>query len=132
MRAEWVLAPGIPVGRQAGERRIRAAGIPGVAGRPRYRQSAPHAAATDRGGRQFARQAPDQWWVTDSTEHPTREGQVYCAVVLDACSRRVVGCSIDAAPTAALGTNALSRSIERRRPAGPTVIHSDPGTPYGA
>jgi transposase InsO family protein len=27
--------------------------------------------------------------VTDITEHPTREGKVYCAVVLDACSRRV-------------------------------------------
>ena len=71
-------------------------------------------------------------WLTDSTEHPTREGKVYCAVVLDACSRRVVGWSIDAAPTAALVTNALSMAIETRRPAGPTVIHSDQGTQYGS
>jgi transposase InsO family protein len=34
--------------------------------------------------------------VTDITEHPTREGKLSCAVVLDACSRRVVGWSIDA------------------------------------
>jgi putative transposase len=68
----------------------------------------------------------------DITEHPTREGKVYCAVVLDACSRRVVGWSIDAAPTAALVTNALSTAIERRRPAGPTVVHSDQGTQYGS
>lgn len=27
------------------------------------------------------------------TEHPTREGKVYCAVVLDACTRRVAGWS---------------------------------------
>src|SRR5262249_56028250 len=91
---------------------------------------APSAPATDRVGRQFAREATDQLWVTDITEHPTREGKVYCAVVLDACSRRVVGWSIAAAPTAALVTNALSMAIETRRPTGPTVIHSDQGTQY--
>ena len=41
--------------------------------------------------RQFTRPAPDQLQVTDITEHPTREGKVYCAVVLDTCTRRVVG-----------------------------------------
>ena len=53
-----------------------------------------------------------------------------CAVVLDAFSRRVVGWSIDAAPTAALVTNALGMAVDRRRPTGPTVIHSDQGTPF--
>ncbi|CAA9442300.1 MAG: Integrase, partial [uncultured Pseudonocardia sp.] len=42
--------------------------------------------------------APNQLWVTDITEHPTREGKVYCAVVLDVHSRRVVGWSIDSSP----------------------------------
>ena len=32
------------------------------------------------------------------TEHPTREGKIYCAVVLDVFSRRVVGSSIDSRP----------------------------------
>src|SRR5207245_492088 len=36
----------------------------------------------------------DELWVTDITEHPTREGKLFCAVVLDAWSRRVVGWSI--------------------------------------
>jgi putative transposase len=130
--AELVLGEGIAVGHQAVERLMRVAGIQGLSGRPRYRKSAPQAAATDRVGRQFAREAPDQWWVTDITEHPTREGKVYCAVVLDACSRRVVGWSIDAALTAALVTNALSMAIETRKPAGPTVIHSDQGTQDGS
>jgi transposase InsO family protein len=67
-------------------------------------------------------------WVTDSTEHPTREGKVDCAVVLEACSRRVVGWSIDAAPSAALVTSALGMAIDTRRPPGPTVIHSHQGT----
>jgi putative transposase len=107
VQAELVLGQAIRVGHQAVERLMRLASIQGISGRPRYRKSAPHAAATDRVGRQFAREQPDELWVTDITEHPTREGKVYCAVVLDACSRRVVGWSIDASPTAALVTNAL-------------------------
>ena len=57
-------------------------------------------------------------WVTDITEHPTREGKVYCAVVLDACTRRVVGWSIDSSQTAALVTSALH---------GHSQPHSRPG-----
>lgn len=53
-------------------------------------------------------------------------------MVLDVFARRVVGWSIDAAPTAALVTNALGRAIEQRRPTGATVIHSDQGTQYGS
>lgn len=66
--------------------------------------------------RAFARQARDHLWVTDITEHPTREGKVYCAVVLDTYSRRVVGWSIDATQTSALVTNALSMAVSNRAP----------------
>jgi putative transposase len=69
--------------------------------------------------------------VTDITEHPTREGKLYCAVVLDSFSRRVVGWSIDATPTAALVTNALGMATQTRTPAGGTVIHSDQGVQGG-
>ena len=56
---------------------------------------------------------------------------MYCAVVLDVFSRRVVGWSIDGQPTAALVTNALGMAIEQRRPRdGTTVIHSDQGTQF--
>jgi putative transposase len=48
-------------------------------------------------------------------------------VVLDACSRRVVGWSIDATPTAALVTNALGMAIQSRKPTAGTLIHSDQG-----
>jgi transposase InsO family protein len=74
----------------------------------------------------------DQLWVTDITEHPTREGKVHCAVVLDVCSRRVVGWSIDTAPTAALVTNALGMAIDSRRPTAGTIIHSDHGVQFGS
>lgn len=69
---------------------------------------------------------------TDITEHPTREGKVYCAVVLDTYSRRVVGWSIDASPTAALVTNALGMAIDNRRSVTGTVIHSDQGVQGGS
>src|SRR5687767_676513 len=84
VRAELVLGQGLSISHEAVERLMRAADIQGLSGRPRYRKSAPHAAATDRVGRQFAREEADQLWVTDITEHPTREGKVDCAVVLDA------------------------------------------------
>ena len=40
--------------------------------------------------RQFTAEGPDRTWLTDITEHPTREGKVYCAVVLDDGSFRYV------------------------------------------
>ena len=39
--------------------------------------------------RNFARHEPDRLWVTDVTEHPTREPKVYYAVVLDTFSRHL-------------------------------------------
>jgi putative transposase len=41
---------------------------------------------------------------------------VYCAVVLDTFSRRVIGWSIDSSQTAALVTNALGMAIANRDP----------------
>jgi putative transposase len=69
---------------------------------------------------------PNRLWLTDITEHPTYEGKVYCAVVLEAFSRRVVGWSIDSSQTANLVVNALGMAIENRQAKG-VVIHSDRG-----
>ena len=54
---------------------------------------------------------------------------MYCAVVLDAFSRRVVGWSIDSSQTAGLVVNALGMAIENRKAEG-VVIHSDHGTQF--
>jgi putative transposase len=131
VHAELVLGLDIAVGREAVARLMRRAGLMGISGRPRYRRVPNVATASDRVERQFGRDARDMLWVTDITEHPTREGKVYCAAVLDTFSRRVVGWSIDAHPTAALVTNALGMAIEQRKPPeGSTVIHSDQGTQF--
>ena len=52
------------------------------------------------------------------TEHPTREGRVYCAVVLDVFSRRVVGWSIDNSATAGLVTSASWAFTQRAHDSG--------------
>jgi putative transposase len=81
--------------------------------------------------RRFTADAPDRLWMTDITEHPTREGKVYCCTVLDAFSRMVVGWSIDSSQTALLVTNALGMAITRRSPQREAIIHSDRGVQAG-
>ena len=80
--------------------------------------------------REFGRDGPNQLWMTDITEHPTREGKVYCCVVLDAFSRRVVGWSIDSTQTTPLVLNALGMATHRRAPRRGLVIHSDRGVQF--
>jgi transposase InsO family protein len=132
IHAELVLGHGVAVGHGAVELLMRNAGIRGVTGRPKWRHVKPDNIAGDLVERAFARTGPNQLWVTDITEHPTREGKVYCCVVLDTFSRRVVGWSIDASPTAALVTNALGMAIESRRPPPGAVIHSDQGVQFAS
>jgi putative transposase len=95
VHAELILGHGLVIGRCVVELLMSRAGIAGLSGRPRYRRVPHLATAGDLVDRQFRREQPDRLWVTDITEHPTREGKVYCAVVLDVFSRRVVGWSID-------------------------------------
>jgi len=58
--------------------------------------------------RDFSTTGPNQLWVTDITEHLTREGRVFCCVVLDAYSRKAVDWSIDRIADAAFVNSALS------------------------
>jgi putative transposase len=132
VHAELTLGRGIVVGHGTVELLMARAGLKGVTGAPKWRRARPDLLATDLVDRRFTREGVDQLWVTDITEHPTREGKVYCAVVLDVCSRRVVGWSIDSTPTAALVTNALGMAIDTRRPAAGTIIHSDHGVQFGS
>lgn len=121
---------GIAVGHCAVELLMRRAGIQGLSGRPKFRRVPHVATATDLVNRQFTRSDPDRLWVTDITEHPTREGKLYCCVVLDVFSRRVVGWSIDSHQETALVTNAVGMALSNRQPNENTVIHSDQGTQF--
>jgi putative transposase len=135
VHAELTLGRGVVVGHNQVQMLMRRAGLQGITGRRKWKRIRPDHIATDRVERDFARTGPNQLWVTDITEHPTREGKVYCCVILDTYSRRVVGWSIDASPTGALVTNALGMAIDARlgKSAEPgTIIHSDQGVQFGS
>ena len=66
----------------------------------------------------------------DVTEHPTGNGKIYLAVVLEAFSRMVVGWSIGDHMRAELVVDALQMAIWRRQPPPGTVAHSDHGSQY--
>jgi putative transposase len=85
--------------------------------------------APDLVDRNFKAERPDQLWVADITYVPTWAGFLYLAVVLDACSRRVVGWAMANHLRTELVLDALDMAIFRRRPNG-VVHHSDQGTQY--
>ncbi len=107
MHAELVFGHGVIVNRKTVSKIMRQHSLPGM--KKRFRSKSELATTADLVKRQFARPAPDQLWVTDITEHPTREGKIYCCVILDVFFRRVVGWSIDSHQANPLVTNALAR-----------------------
>ncbi len=106
-------------------------GLRGISGtRKRYVNREHLITAEDLVQRKFTAKASNQLWCTDITEHPTREGKVYCCCVLDVYSRKIVGWAIGTRQTTNLVLNALDMAIEARKPTD-TVIHSDHGTQGG-
>ena len=94
VHAELRLGRGIRCGRKRVARLMRLSGLQGVFRRKRKRRHPDPAVHDDLVKRRFHADAPNRLWLTDITEHPTREGKVYCAAVLDVYSRRIVGWSI--------------------------------------
>jgi putative transposase len=134
VHAELVLGEGIHVGQKRVERLMRQAGLEGIYRRKKHfttRRDPKAALSDDLVNRQFTVDRPDVLWVGDVTEHPTAEGKVYLATVIDAFSRRVVGWSIADHLRAELVVDALQMAIWRRngREAG-TVMHTDHGSQY--
>jgi putative transposase len=134
VHAELRLGHGLRLGRKRVERLMRTHGIVGVHRRRRRGctvRDPTTSPAADWVQRQFTADRPDALWVSDITQHRTQQGWVYCAVVLDAYSRRVVGWSIAEHLRTELVVDALEMACLRRRPAGAgTVFHSDHGSQY--
>jgi transposase InsO family protein len=132
VRAELVLGRGITIGRDTVALLMARAGLKGLPTRRQLYRAPGLVTAEDLVDRHFGRSEPDAPWVTDITEHPTREGKLFCCVVLDVYSRRVVGWSVDARQDATLTSNALGMAIENRRPVPGGIVHSDHGTQFTA
>jgi transposase InsO family protein len=130
VRAELRLGRQIVVSRKLVHKLMAELRLKGLPTRKQHRTVVNVATAGDLVCRDFNRDRPNQLWLTDITEHPTREGKVYCCVVLDAHSRKIVGWSIDSHQAASLVTNALAMAISNRSPKPGTVIHSDHGSQF--
>jgi putative transposase len=75
--------------------------------------------------------APDRVWAGDITFIPTASGWLYLAVVIDLCSRRIVGWSLANHLRSELVLHALNQALQTRSPRG-TIFHSDRGSQYGS
>jgi transposase InsO family protein len=72
-------------------------------------------------------------WVADITYIPLKESAfAYLALLLDLCSRRVVGWSLAEQMTETLVLDALGHAIRDRQPAAGLVHHSDRGGQYAS
>ena len=89
-----------------------------------------HPMAENRLNQQFDVPAPNQVWAADITYVPTGEGWLYLAVVIDLCSRKVVGWAADDHLRAELPAAALQMALLQRRPQGALLHHSDRGVQY--
>jgi len=135
VHAELRLGAGIRCSRKRVERLMRQADVQGIhrrKGRGCTRRAPDAEPSNDLVNRSFDPTKPDLLWVMDVTEHPTAQGKVFLAVVLDAFSRRVVGWSIADHVRSELVVDAVQMAIWRRcPPAGQTVAHSDHGSQGG-
>jgi transposase InsO family protein len=74
----------------------------------------------------------DQLWVADITYIRLRDEFVFLAVILDACSRRVIGWALDRTLEDELTLSALRMALQRRGAASGLIHHSDRGTQYAS
>ena len=125
-------AEGQRVGRKRVGRLMRDAGLAGVSRRRgvrttlRDKEARP---APDLVSREFSAQSLNRLWVADITYIPTWAGFLYLAMVLDVCSRRIVGWSMATHLRAELVLEALNMALGQRRPTH-VIHHSDQGTQY--
>ena len=131
VHAELTQAMGVQVSERLVAVLMSLAGIAGLPGPAKVKRLSGVATADDLVHRKFHRLSPNELWVTDVTEHPTREGKVYCCAVMDTFSRQIVGWSIDTAQDSNLVVNALDMAIKNRNPPAGGIVHADHGVQGG-
>ncbi len=82
--------------------------------------------------RDFTAAAPNQRWVSDTTEFVIGDGgaKLYLAAILDLFSRYLVGWAISAVNDHRLTLKALEMAVKRRCPEPGLLHHSDRGSTY--
>ena len=125
---------GLPCSRKRGARLMRREGIVGKSPCrrfPRTTQPAPdNPVAPNLLAQDLTAERPDQKWVADITYIDTAEGWLCLAPVLDLCSRKVVGWSMDTHLYSSLVEDALHMAVTRRCPDPGLLHHSARGTQH--
>jgi putative transposase len=133
VHAELVDLYAVRCDRKRVARLLRAAGLAGVCRRRKVRTTLRDEAAPisdDLVQRAFTAAAPDRLWVADITYIPTMQSFLYLAVILDVCSRRVVGWAMADHLRTELVLDAFNMAQQHRRPAPGLIHHSDHGCQY--
>lgn len=76
--------------------------------------------------------ASNQVWAGDITFIPTSAGWIYLAVVIDLCSRKIVGWALADHMRTELVTDALKQALGSRHITPGLIFHSDRGSQYGS
>ncbi|MHB8392246.1 MAG: IS3 family transposase [Acidobacteriaceae bacterium] len=83
--------------------------------------------------RDFTVARSNQAWLSDITYVPIgRNAFLYVAVVMDLCTRKVVGLAMRDDLSRQLVIDALRQAIDRQRPKAGLLLHSDRGVQYSA
>ena len=124
-------AQGIRIGRKRVARLMARVGLAGVSRRKFVTTTVrgDSRQAPDLVERNFTAERPNLLWVADITYIATWAGFLYLAIVLDACSRRIVGWSMATTLGTQLVLDALNMALVRRRPT-QVIHHSDQGSQY--
>lgn len=130
IHAELTMGMGVVVSARLVAVLMSLAGVRGLSGPAKVRKLRGIVTADDLVNRKFHRLSPNELWVTDITEHRTREGKVFCCCVMDTFSRKIVGWSIDTVQNSNLVVNALDMALKNRKPAPGGVVHADHGVQF--
>ena len=125
---------GMRIGRKRVERLMRERGISAKIKRRRRRfesgkpdQTAPNLVARD-----FKVSNSNRVWTSDITYIGGISGWLYLAVVMDLCSRKIVGWALGKRMTADLAVRALQQAVAGRSPEPGLILHTDQGSQYGS
>ena len=86
-------------------------------------------------GKRFRATSPNQAWTSDITYIPTGEGWLYCAIIKDLFTKKVVGYATSHRINTQLCLDALDMAVFRQRQMGNLkhlIFHSDRGSQYAS
>ncbi len=128
-------AQGQRCGRHRVARLMKQAGLQGIPAKKRWRgrkAGQRPEGVSNHLARDFSAATPNTKWVTDITYIRTVEGWLSLAVVLDLCSRQVIGWSMQPTLGREVVLQAVLMAVWQRTTPDTVILHSDRGTQYTA